>query len=149
VRSIGRGLHPTVLSQGGLPSALPRLEAVDERVVVEVGPQLARAPRPDPDVEAAVYYAAAELVTNAVRHGDPERIVVVAELTSGVDAAEPRPGLRLLVEQTPGRSSAGEGVVMVRDRAQGLGGTVTVDDPPGRTVVEVWLPLGAPRADGG
>ncbi|MGG5260395.1 sensor histidine kinase [Phycicoccus avicenniae] len=142
VRGIARGLHPTVLSQGGLPYALPRLEAADHRVSVEVGPVLAAAPRPDPDVEAALYYAAAELVTNALRHGDPRRVGVAAEATA--PGADTGAGVRLLVEQMPPAPGVAGGVVHVRDRVEALGGRVSFAHSRTGTVVEVWVPLGPP-----
>lgn len=142
VRGIARGLQTTVLSQGGLPHALPRLEAVDHRVVVEVGTGLATAPRPDPDVEAALYYAAAELVTNALRHGDPQRVEVAAETTApGPSAAA---GVRLLVEQSPPARGVEEGLLHVRDRVEALGGRVSSAHTGTGTLVDVWVPLAPP-----
>ena len=141
VRAVGRGIHPTVLSQGGLPVALPRLEAVDQRVVVEVGPELAQSPRLDPDVETAIYFTAAELVTNAVRHSCPSRIHVAAELTSAAVPPRHADGIRLIVDDDSGAEAVVEGVVGVRDRAEALDGSVVVSHVSGHYVIEVWTPL--------
>jgi signal transduction histidine kinase len=141
VRAVGRGIHPTVLSQGGLPVALPRLESVDQRVVVEVGPELAQSPRLDPDVETAIYFTAAELVTNAVRHSCASRIHVVAELTSAAVPPRRADGIRLLVDDDSGAEAVVEGVVGVRDRAEALEGDVMVSHVSGHVVIEVWIPL--------
>ena len=148
VRAVGRGIHPTVLSQGGLPVALPRLEAVDQRVVVEVGPELAQSPRLDPDVETAIYFTAAELVTNAVRHSCPSRIHVAAELTSGAVPPRHADGIRLLVDDDSGAEAVVEGVVGVRDRAEALKGDVVISQASGHFVTEVWIPLSGSPAGG-
>lgn len=148
VRAVGRGIHPTVLSQGGLPVALPRLEAVDQRVVVEVGPELAQSPRLDPDVETAIYFTAAELVTNAVRHSCPSRIHVAAELTSGAVPPRHADGIRLLVDDDSGAGAVVEGVVGVRDRAEALKGDVVISQASGHFVTEVWIPLSGSPAGG-
>ena len=141
VRAVGRGIHPTVLSQGGLPVALPRLESVDQRVVVEVGPELEQSPRLDPDIEAAIYFTAAELVTNAVKHSCPSRIHVAAELTSAAVPPRHANGIRLLVDDDSGAEAVVQGVVGVRDRAEALKGDVMVSQVSGHLVVEVWIPL--------
>ena len=145
VRAVGRGLHPTVLSQGGLPLALPRLESVDQRVVVDLGPELAESPRLDPDVEGAIYYAAAELVTNALRHSYPSRVHVAAELTSPAAPPHQADGIRLLVDDDSGAEAVVDGVVGVRDRAEALNGTVVVRRESEHFVVDVWFPLRVTR----
>lgn len=156
VRALGRGVHPTILSQGGLAMALPRLESVDPRVTVELGPELVDGIRLDPDVEAGIYFSAAELVTNALKHADANVIRVTVTLPQ----VWPGPGVngvRLLVENdgkgvTAGgggsdRAGGDHGVIGVRDRAAGLGGTATFTDRPGGgRVVEVQLPATAPRS---
>ena len=141
VRAVGRGIHPTVLSQGGLPVALPRLESVDQRVVVEVGPELEQSPRLDPDIEAAIYFTAADLDTNAVKHSCPTRIQVAAELTSAAVPPRHANGIRLLVDDDSGAEAVVQGVVGVRDRAEALKGDVMVSQVSGHLVVEVWIPL--------
>ncbi|MEO7235240.1 MAG: histidine kinase [Lapillicoccus sp.] len=161
LRSLARGIHPTVLSQGGLGVALPRLESVDARVHVEVDPALAAGMRLDPTVEAAAYFAVAELVANAVKHSGARRIRVAvstgAPVAAGTTGATPDPGLRLLVEDdgacaagaagtagapAPPQATAAEGGLLgVRDRVASLGGRLRVDVPAtGGSVVDVWLP---------
>ena len=137
LRSLARGIHPTALSQGGLGVALPRLEAVDERVRVEVDPALAAGLRLHPTVEAAAYFAVAELVANAVKHSGAGRIRVAVSTTTAPD-----PGLRLLVEDDGAGAAVGEGgLLSVRDRVASLGGWLRVDAAEtGGTVVDVWLP---------
>ncbi len=137
LRSLARGIHPTALSQGGLGVALPRLEEVDERVRVEVDPALAAGLRLHPTVEAAAYFAVAELVANAVKHSGAGRIRVAVST-----AAAPDPGLRLLVEDDGAGAAVGEGGLLgVRDRVASLGGWLRVAAAvTGGTVVDVWLP---------
>lgn len=140
VRAIGRGLHPTLLSQGGLAVAFPRLESIDARISVELGDALAHGPRLDPDVEAAVYYSAAELVTNALKHAEPRHVHVVADAISG-HGPTGRSGVHLVVDDDGGRPEVAEGVVGVRDRVEALSGRVEAIVTGGHSVVTVWVPL--------
>ena len=60
-----RGIHPAILSQGGLAAALRAL-ARRSAVPVELHAQI-DGPLPD-DVEVAAYYVAAEALTNVAKH---------------------------------------------------------------------------------
>jgi two-component system, NarL family, sensor kinase len=87
-------------------------------------------------VEVAAYRIAAEAVTNVARHADATRCVI--ELRQ-----EPK---GLFVEiRDDGRGPAGQpgvGMQAMRERADELGGTLTVDAPAqGGTVVRARLPL--------
>ena len=65
IRSIVRGIQPPVLADRGLVSALQTLAAsspLDVKVVSELNHRLV------PALESALYFAAAELLTNATRH---------------------------------------------------------------------------------
>jgi signal transduction histidine kinase len=123
LRDLARGLHPAVLSQAGLG---PALESVAERLPVPVSLDVP-ASRFDPTVESAAYFLACEAMTNAAKHADASSVRVCVRPASG----------RLLVEvlddgvggATP---SAGSGLTGLEDRVAALGGTLTVDSPPGQ-----------------
>lgn len=138
VRQLAHNLHPSVLDDLGLPAALASLARRSGGVVevVEEGED----DRPLPtDVAASLYRVAQEAVGNALRHGGAPRIrvslvrdgrsvgLVVTDDGSGFD---------------PSSSSAGMGLLVMRERASLLGGRCSVDSAPGRgTRVEVVVPL--------
>ena len=135
LRELARGLHPVALSELGLRPALTGLaERVPLRVEISGVPD----ERLPPPVEAAAYYIVAETLTNAVKHAGAEtcRVVVARE------------DEHVTVEVSDdGRGGAdpagGSGLVGLRDRVDALGGSLTVDSPPGEgTVVRAVLPLG-------
>jgi signal transduction histidine kinase len=134
LRELARGIHPAILSEGGLHSALKAL-ARRCTVPVELDVRLdRRAPEP---IETAAYYLVAEAVTNAAKHANASVIKVAADVERGV--------LRLSVSDD-GRGAAdaadGFGLVGLRDRAEAHGGTLTVQTAPGAgTTVRADLPL--------
>jgi signal transduction histidine kinase len=135
LRELARGIHPAILSEGGLHSALKAL-ARRCTVPIELDVRLERrAPEP---VEIAAYYLVAEAVTNAAEHAGASVIRIEAEIEG--DA------LRLVVRDD-GRGGAGTadgfGLVGLKDRAEALGGTLAVQTAPGAgTTVRAELPLG-------
>ena len=129
-----RGIHPAILSQGGLAAALRAL-ARRSAVPVELHAQI-EAPLPD-DVEVAAYFVAAETLTNAAKHAhasvvhtelkSDEGILTLTVRDDGVGGADP---------------SGGSGLVGLQDRVEALGGTITIDSSAGSgTNVVVTLPL--------
>jgi signal transduction histidine kinase len=65
LREIARGIHPAILSEGGLAPALRTL-ARRAAIAVELDiTAMARLPEP---VEVAAYYVCSEALTNATRH---------------------------------------------------------------------------------
>jgi signal transduction histidine kinase len=67
LREVCRGIHPAILSQGGLG---PALKALARRSPVPVGPDLHISSRPSPAVEAAADYVVAEALTNVTKHAE-------------------------------------------------------------------------------
>ena len=136
LREIARGIHPAILSEGGLRPALRTLgrrAAVDIEVKVDVDP-IPRLPEP---IEVAAYYVVSEALTNATKHAQASFVRVVVEergdslhlsiRDDGVGGADP---------------ACGSGLIGLRDRAEALGGSLEVNSPPGAgTVVAVELPL--------
>ena len=67
LREIAQGIHPSILSRGGLG---PALEALARRSPVPVVLELKLDSRLEEPLEVTAYYFAAEALTNAVRHAD-------------------------------------------------------------------------------
>ncbi|MGH3340469.1 MAG: GAF domain-containing sensor histidine kinase, partial [Propionibacteriaceae bacterium] len=73
LQELSRGIHPAILSQGGLGPALRTL-ARRSRVPVELdGITDARLPEP---IEVAAYYVASEALANAAKHAQASRVEV-------------------------------------------------------------------------
>ena len=134
LRELSRGIHPAVLSEGGLApalKALARRSAVPVELEVEVPARLAE------PVEVAAYYVVSEALANTAKHANASVIHV------RVQAGDDR--LQLSVRDdgvggaTPGR---GSGLVGLTDRVQALGGTITINSPAGQgTRLQIDLPV--------
>jgi PAS domain S-box-containing protein len=132
LRELARGIHPVVLTEGGLR---PALRALVERTSIPA--KLTEAPdgRFPAAVEAAVYFVVAEALTNAVRYSDASAVEVSAVRVDG----------RLRVTITDdGRGEAdllGSGVRGIADRVAAVDGALSVRSPAGRgTVVRADIP---------
>src|SRR5258708_15562554 len=80
LRELSRGIHPAVLTQGGLA---PALKALRRRSPVRVTLDLRFERRLPDQVEAAAYYTVSEALTNASKHASPTRVWVAGQLTDG------------------------------------------------------------------
>jgi signal transduction histidine kinase len=134
LREISRGIHPAILSEGGLE---PALKALRRRSPVPVELDLHAEQRLPGPVEVAAYYAVSEALTNAAKHASSS--VVHVELDTH-DAL-----LRLAIRDDgiggadPGQ---GSGLLGLRDRIEALGGTLEVTSPAGNgTTLLVEVPL--------
>jgi signal transduction histidine kinase len=136
LREIARGIHPAILSDGGLRPALRTLgrrAAVDIEVKVKVDP-IPRLPEP---IEVAAYYVVSEALTNARRHARASVVCVAVQ--------EQGDSLRLSIRDDGvggADPASGSGLIGLRDRAEALGGSLDVNSPPGAgTLLVVRLPL--------
>ena len=134
LREIARGIHPAILSEGGLRPALRTL-ARRAAIAVELEvPAMGRLPEP---VEVAAYYVCSEALTNATRHARASVVCVALE--------ERDDSLRLSIRDdgAGGADPArGSGLIGLRDRAEALGGSLEVSSPSGEgTLILVQLPL--------
>jgi signal transduction histidine kinase len=139
VREISRGVHPAILSEGGLRPALTSLaRRAAVPVQLEIGP-VERLPLP---LEAAAYYVASEALTNTAKHANASVAAVVLEWHEGI--------VRLSIRDdgVGGADPAmGSGIVGISDRIEALGGTFVLSSPPGAgTSVVVQLPTEPRRA---
>jgi len=117
LRSLARGIHPPILVQGGLA---PAIRSLAERcpIPVEVTGDLDRL---EPRLEAALYFVAAEGITNAVKHSRGQRIRVQLRRRSGwafVDVSDDGVG--------GADPSRGSGLVGLSDRVAAVGGRLSL-----------------------
>jgi signal transduction histidine kinase len=135
LQEFAQGIHPRVLTEGGLPGALEDL-ARRAPVPVELTAPEDRFP---PAVEAAAYFVCSEALANIGKYAGASRAMVEVE----------RAGARLLVsvrDDGVGGASLekGSGLRGLADRVEALGGRLAVESPPGRgTLLTVELPLAA------
>ncbi|WP_051166352.1 sensor histidine kinase [Amycolatopsis orientalis] len=132
LRDLARGIHPAALDKG-LGLALSTLaSSADFSATVSV--ELSR--RPPPSLETIVYFAAAELMTNASKHGAGRCTVLVEDREDT---------LRLTVtDHGPGGAAVipGGGLAGIAERLRPADGELTVSSPAGGpTVVTAALPL--------
>ena len=136
LRDLVRGIHPPTLDQG-LETALRTLTAngpIPTELTVRV-PE----PRPAAAIETMAYFCAAELLTNAAKHGQATRAIVTIE-------ADGRHLVLSVADDGRGgaRTRPGGGLAGLADRVGTVDGTVEVDSPEGGpTVVTVALPMRA------
>jgi signal transduction histidine kinase len=134
LREIARGIHPAVLSKGGLGPALKTL-ARSCPVPVDLNVQVpGRLPGP---VEIAAYYVVCEALANTARHAHAS--------AAQVEVAAGEGELRVCVRDD-GRGGAavgrGSGLTGLKDRVEALGGRITLHSPPGEgTALEVRIPV--------
>jgi len=122
LRDLAHGIHPAVLSQGGLAVAL---EDVAERLPLPVR-VIAPASRAAPAVEATAYFVACEALTNTVKHSKADSASVVIRMTgSWLD-------MEIADDGVGGATPDGHGLANIVDRVSALDGDVTIDSPPGR-----------------
>jgi signal transduction histidine kinase len=142
VREISRGIHPAVLSRGGLR---PALTALARRSAVPVKLDLRTAQRLPEHVEVAAYFAVAEALTNAAKHAHAS--VVNVELDT------PDASLRLVIRDDgigEADPSQGSGLVGLSDRVEALGGTLQLASPGGNgTTLLIQIPLEGQRTNAG
>jgi signal transduction histidine kinase len=122
LREIARGLHPAILSRG-LELALT---ALAERSPVPVELELETAERFPGQVEAAVYYVAAEALTNVARYANATTVRVRMRRDGDWLQVE-------VVDDGVGGAtiSRGSGLEGLRDRVEANGGRLEVHSPPG------------------
>jgi len=134
LQEISRGIHPAILTKGGLG---PALQTLAHRSPIPVGLDItmdARLPEP---IEVAAYFVASETLANAAKHSQASRIDLSLSESDG--------SLELSVRDdgVGGADAArGSGLVGLTDRVEALGGSIRVDSLPGKgTKITAELPL--------
>ncbi|MFG3013521.1 sensor histidine kinase [Streptomyces cinerochromogenes] len=132
LRRLTQGIHPVALDRG-LGEALPGLAATSP---VPVTVHLDLRERPHPAVARALYFCAAELLTNIAKHSGARS----AELTASAAGGR----IRLIVRDDGCGDAAlgtGTGLTGLAERLAAVDGVLRVDSPPGGpTVVTAELP---------
>jgi PAS domain S-box-containing protein len=133
LRELARGIHPAVLTDQGLRAAIRALSArssVPVDVTIDLDRELPG------QVEAALYYVAAEALTNVTKYAQATAVTVT------VAGAEN--GTRVVVadDGVGGADPArGSGLRGLADRVEALGGRLEVSTVEGGgTRVEAWIP---------
>jgi signal transduction histidine kinase len=134
LRELAAGVHPAILANNGLRAAVRAL-AAHSRVPVHVRADAGRFP---PQVEAGAYFFVAEAITNTTKHAHASRVDVEIAARESILEIEVRD------DGVGGADRCGSGVRGLEDRVEALGGTFSLDSPPGRgTAVHATLPLPA------
>jgi signal transduction histidine kinase len=134
LREISRGIHPVILSKGGLGRALT---ALARRSAVPVELDLRLEQRLPEHVEVAAYYVVSEALTNAARHAHASVVHVELDAHDAI--------MRLAIRDDgiggadPGQ---GSGLVGLSDRIEALGGTLRLTSATGHgTTLLIETPL--------
>ncbi|WP_426595082.1 sensor histidine kinase [Cellulomonas sp. McL0617] len=139
VRRVVEGLRPPALDELGLGGAL---EQAGRRLTLGTGVVLrvdvaAVGPLPAA-VEVAAFRIAAEAMTNVVRHAEAHECVVLVDRVGEQVRLQVRDDGRGLGSPTPG-----SGLHTMRERAEELGGRLTVATGPEGTTITALLGVGA------
>jgi signal transduction histidine kinase len=149
LRELARGIHPSILAEGGLRpalKALARRSAVPAELDVRVD---ARLPE---QIEVAAYFVVSEALTNTAKHAHASVVHVEVDTTevdtADVDAGEGGGGVLRVRVRDDGRGGAtfsrGSGLVGLKDRVEALGGRILLDSQRGSgTSLRVEFPLTA------
>jgi signal transduction histidine kinase len=139
LQELSRGIHPAILSKGGLGPAikvLARRSALPVELLLGIHRRL-----PDP-VEVAAYYVVAEALTNAAKHAQASMVEVSAD-TEGKDLH-----LSIRDDGIGGADAAkGSGISGLRDRVEAFGGALSISSHAGTgTELHVTIPFETPSA---
>jgi signal transduction histidine kinase len=134
LREISRGIHPAILSKGGLG---PALKALGRRSPVPVQLDIAVEGRLPQTAEVAAYYVVAEALTNVAKHAHASEVSVRV----GVEAANLRLSIR--DDGVGGADSRiGSGLLGLIDRVEALGGTMRITSIAGTgTSLRATIPI--------
>ncbi|HZA85128.1 MAG TPA: ATP-binding protein, partial [Actinomycetes bacterium] len=134
LQEFSRGIHPAILSRGGLG---PALRTLARRSAIPVELDITADTRFPEPIEVAAYYVASEALANATKHAQASRLEVslatrnrsllLSIRDDGVGGADP---------------ARGSGLVGLTDRVEALGGSIQVRSRVGDgTHITAELPL--------
>jgi signal transduction histidine kinase len=134
LRDLALGIHPAAVAGGDLQRALRSLA---ERSVVPVELTTTGPATVPPMLAAAAYFSCAEALTNVAKYSGAATASIRLAVTGDLLL------LRVIDEGRGGADPAsGTGLRGLADRAEALGGSLTIDSPPGDgTTVTLRLPL--------
>jgi signal transduction histidine kinase len=126
LRQISHGIHPAVLSMGGLR---PALRSLGRRSAVPVDLKITVEQRLPESVEVAAYYVVAEALTNAAKHAHASLVTVTAladDMCLHISVADDGVG-----GANPG---GGSGLIGLKDRVEAVGGHLHLTSHHGTTL---------------
>ncbi|GAB3835754.1 hypothetical protein GCM10027610_034350 [Dactylosporangium cerinum] len=132
LREIARGIHPAILTEGGLG---PALRTLARRSPIPVDLEMQPVGRLPEQVEVSAYYLVAEALTNVAKHAHASTATVT------VEAGTADTVLRVAVRDdgVGGADFArGTGLVGLKDRVEALGGRLSLDSSRGREPACAW-----------
>jgi signal transduction histidine kinase len=139
LRELAQGIHPSVLTDGGLVEAVEdRCSRLPVTVTVDSSPDL-RSMRFKDDIEGAAYFFVTEGLANVLKHAAATRVRVELARSNG--------DLELRVSDDgrgfePGATSL-NGLAGLTDRFAALAGTVSVTADNRGTTLEGRIPIEA------
>jgi signal transduction histidine kinase len=133
LQELSRGIHPAILSSGGLG---PALRTLARRSMIPIALDVTADTRLPEPIEVAAYFVVSEALANATKHAQASRIDLSLALTNG------RLLLSIRDDGVGGADAEGSGLVGLHDRVEALGGTIRIESPLGAgTLLVVTLPL--------
>ncbi|MET7403114.1 AAA family ATPase [Dactylosporangium sp. NPDC005572] len=142
LHEIARGIHPAILTDGGLR---PALRALARRTPIPVHLDLRTEARLPEHVEVSAYYVVAEALTNAAKHAHASTVTVTVE-------TDPADGILHVTVRDDGVGGAdltlGTGLLGLKDRVEALAGRISLYSPRGAgTSLHAQLPLTTTNSD--
>jgi len=145
VRRMSYGLYPAALEQFGVAAAIRQLTSICKLAKVEATVRCSKAAedaRFPSDVEIGLFRVAQEAMNNALRHAHCERIEVKLSCSKG------RLVLRILDDgvgfDPKDAVGKGFGLTSMNERARAVNGNLHIASRPGRTSVELRVPIPGP-----
>jgi len=136
LRQYARGIHPAILADSGLASAL---QALARRSPVPVTLDVRTKQQLPEHVEVTAYYVVSEALANVAKHAGASAVHI--DLDGAGDL------IRLAVRDDGGggaNPARGSGLVGLQDRVEAIGGTLSVRSRPGEgTILLAELPARA------
>ena len=135
LQEISRGMHPAILSRGGLG---PAIKTLARRSAVPVDLHVAVDQRLPESAEVAAYYVVAEALTNAAKHAH------ATEVRVSCDVADANLSLRIQDDGIGGADlSRGSGLIGLKDRVEAVGGRLEIASIAGRGMsLSATIPVG-------
>jgi signal transduction histidine kinase len=135
LREMSRGIHPAILSLGGLG---PALKALARRSPVPVRLDVQVRTRLPEQAEVAAYFVVSEALANVAKHAQASVVEVRVTVQEGV--------LRVSIRDDGAGGadpSRGSGLIGLTDRVEASGGTISISSQPGEgTRITADLPAG-------
>ena len=133
---MSQGIHPAVLSKGGLR---PALRALRRRAAMPVELTVDVERRLPESIEVATYYVVAEALTNAAKYAQASQVIVT------VVADEKQLHLAVSDDGLGGAvPGGGSGLIGLKDRVEALGGQLRITSCDGQgTTLAAEIPCAA------